>query len=268
SRRTIIALVVFLVVALIHEFAHVLTLHRFGGRVREMGLTTVAFCPCFYCDITDSYLLPHKYQRIAVALAGPFAQAVAGALASMWLFLARPENAPLRFARASTSLVVLLSIANLFPFARTDGYYILTELLGLPNLRRQARRQLSRWWTGDPGERGTTRRLTWPLWLYGVPSAAFAVWMATRLLQLLARPWLPGFAGLVIAASTPLIAGPVKGQLVDQQGRALAGAVITAVDTMTGRDAASAMSDAQGQFALNLPADWPPMDIHATAAGT
>src|SRR4029453_4086130 len=92
--------------------------------------------------------------------------------------------------------------------------------------------------------------------------------MATRLLQLLARPWLPGFAGLVIAASTPLIAGPVKGQLVDQQGRALAGAVITAGDTITGRDAAAAISDAQGQFAPNLPADWPPMDIHATAAGT
>ena len=268
SMRALIGVVVFFAVALIHEFAHALTLHRFGGRVREMGLTTVAFCPCFYCDITDSYLLPHKSQRIAVALAGPFAQAVAGALASTWLSVAQPENALLRFALASTAVVGLLSIANLFPFARTDGYYVLTELLGLPNLRRQARRQLTSWWTGHPSERGATRKLTWTLWLYGVPSTAFAAWMAARLLQVLARPWLPGIAGLVIAASVPLTAGPVKGQLVDQQGHALAGAVITAVEAMSGRDAASAMSDAQGQFALNIPADWPPMDIHATAAGT
>ncbi len=153
-----------------------LTLHRFGGRVREMGLTTVALVPSFYCDITDSYLLPRKRQRIAVALAGPFAQAVVGALASIWLCLAPPSHRGAALcAWSATAVVGLLSIANLFPFARTDGYYVLTELLDLPNLRRLARRS-----TEELVDRRATRARrgrgvsTWAFWLYGVPSTAFA----------------------------------------------------------------------------------------------
>ncbi len=268
SLRMLIATAVVLLVALIHELAHALTLHRFGGRVREMGLTTVAFCPCFYCDITDSYLLPRKHQRIAVALSGPFAQAVVGGLASLWLFIAPPVNATLRFAILSMAIAGLLSIANLFPFARTDGYYVLTELIDMPNLRRLARRRLTSWWTGHATDDTAARASRWAFWLYGVPSMAFAAWMAARLLQLVARPWLPAIVGFVLATPIQVLAGPVKGQLVDQLGRALAGAVVAAVDATSGRDAGFVMSDARGEFALQIPSDWPPSDIHATAAGT
>ncbi len=267
TQALVMATVVFLV-AFVHELAHALTLHRFGGRVREMGLTTVALCPCFYCDITDSYLLPHRSQRISVALAGPFAQAVAGAVASMWLFLAAPLSAVLQFAVVCTAVLGLLSVINLFPFARTDGYYVLTELLNMPNLRRHALHRLKNVWTGTARENGRTRGSVWVLWLYGVPSTAFSVWMAIRLLRALARPWLPIIAALAIAASVPLAAGPVRGQIVDQQGRPLAGAIISAVDGTTDRDAPSAMSDTQGEFVLQVPEDWPPVDVHATAAGT
>jgi uncharacterized GH25 family protein len=265
STRLVIIVATVLAVALVHEFAHALTLHRFGGRVREMGLTTVAFCPCFYCDITDSYLLPHRYQRIAVALAGPFAQAVLGGLATLWLFVDAAAPAPVRFAIACTAFSGLLSIANLFPFARTDGYFVLTELLEVPNLRRRARQQWRRWWSGAI-DGGTQPGPGWAIWLYAVPSTAFAVWMAARMLRALTRAWLPAAAGVVIA-SVPLVAGPVRGQIVDQQGRPLAGAIVSARDA-TGRDEASAMSDIRGEFVLQIPDDWPPADVQATAAGT
>jgi hypothetical protein len=264
--RALILLTVVLIVALVHEFAHALTLHRFGGRVREMGLTTVAFCPCFYCDITDSYLLPHRYQRIAVALSGPFAQAVVGAVASLWLHVAPPAFTALRFGIVCTAVLGLISVANLFPFARTDGYYVLTELLDTPNLRRQARQRLKSWWRGVPIQGTEVHR--WALWLYGLPSTAFAMWMAVRLLRALARPWLPAVVTLVMAATVPLAAGPVRGQIVDQQGRPLPGAIVSAVDTAGGRDTASAMSDVQGEFVLQIPESWPPADVLVTAAGT
>jgi Zn-dependent protease len=268
SARALVVLAVALMVAIVHEFAHALTLHRFGGRVREMGLTTVALVPSLYCDITDSYLLPRKRQRIAVALAGPFAQAVVGALASIWLCLAPPSHAVLHFALVCAAVAGLLSIANLFPFARTDGYYVLTEVLDLPNLRRLARNRVKSWLTGVPLAPGRARVSTWAFWLYGVPSTTFGVWMVARLVRALARPWLPMVIGFLIATSVPVTAGPVRGQVVDQQGRPLSGAVVSAVDRTTGRETAPAISDIQGEFVLHIPGDWPPTDVQATAAGT
>ncbi|MGH9657379.1 MAG: hypothetical protein ACRD96_02485, partial [Bryobacteraceae bacterium] len=198
--RATIAVTVVIVVGLLHEFAHALTLHRHGGSVREMGLTTVALCPCFYCDITDSYLLPHKRQRIAVALAGPFAQAVAGAAGWTWLSLASPWSLAMQFALICVSVLGLLSVANLFPFARTDGYYVLTEILDAPNLRRRAWQWLKRLLRGFPATDDRDRGSPWAFWLYAVPSAAFSAWVASRLLLALSRWMAPIMAGIVACA--------------------------------------------------------------------
>jgi putative peptide zinc metalloprotease protein len=182
---------VLLLVALVHELAHALTLHRFGGRVREMGLTTVALFPCFYCDVTDAYLLPQKRQRLAVALAGPFAQAVLGAIGSVWLALAPPSAATARYGLACTALIGVLSMANLFPFAKTDGYYALTELLNAPNLRRHAWQWLANKLRPARERSNLARGSAWAFWLYGMPTAAFAGCVVFYCARALVRSWPP-----------------------------------------------------------------------------
>ena len=68
-------LIVWLTVILattLHEFAHGLTCKHFGGEVREIGILFALFMPCFYCNVTDAWLIPKKSHRLWVTLAGGY----------------------------------------------------------------------------------------------------------------------------------------------------------------------------------------------------
>jgi putative peptide zinc metalloprotease protein len=123
------------IISIVHECGHGLVLHRCGGRVREIGVRFVLGWPCWYCDITESYLLPRLRQRVAVILAGPFVQVVACAGV---MLVTRDSNAHLVALYHAAALLGVLSALNFFPLVRSDGYYLLTELAGIPNLRTQA----------------------------------------------------------------------------------------------------------------------------------
>jgi hypothetical protein len=65
----------------IHEFGHGLTCKQFGGRSNGIGLLWMYGIPCFYCDVTGAWMLPHKRQRLWVSAGGLYYQFIAGALA-------------------------------------------------------------------------------------------------------------------------------------------------------------------------------------------
>ncbi|UCB52715.1 MAG: hypothetical protein JSV10_01080, partial [Candidatus Zixiibacteriota bacterium] len=75
---------IFFVIIGIHEFAHGLTCKHYGGEVHELGFVLYYFEPCFYCQVDDSYLFENKYHRIAVMIAGAYAELV---LCSFAIFL-------------------------------------------------------------------------------------------------------------------------------------------------------------------------------------
>jgi putative peptide zinc metalloprotease protein len=133
--HVLIFLVLLNVVSIAHECGHGLALHRYGGHVPEIGVRFVLGWPCWYCDITESYLLPRMRQRVAVLVAGPFSQAVVCAA----IILA--ARGPSRYAvvlRTSAAVLGALTALNFMPFVRSDGYYLLTEIAGIPNLRKHA----------------------------------------------------------------------------------------------------------------------------------
>ena len=53
----VLAGLVLLVVTLLHELAHGLTCKHYGGEVREIGFLLLFFMPCFYCNVSDAWLL-------------------------------------------------------------------------------------------------------------------------------------------------------------------------------------------------------------------
>ena len=55
---------------ILHELGHAVTCIRFGGQCRELGLMLLVFTPCLYCDVSDAWTFPSKWQRIAVSAAG------------------------------------------------------------------------------------------------------------------------------------------------------------------------------------------------------
>jgi multidrug resistance efflux pump len=144
-----------------HEYAHALTCKHFGGQVREMGVMLIYLQPAVYCNVTDAWLFAEKAKRLWVAFAGPYLDLLLWAGATL-VWRVTDADSWLHF----TALVVAVTtvartLLNLNPLIKLDGYYFLSDLVEIPNLRRRAFRYLGgvwrRLWGGAAGEATTGR---------------------------------------------------------------------------------------------------------------
>jgi putative peptide zinc metalloprotease protein len=134
-----------LLLKLLHELAHGMACQRYGGAVREAGVMFVMLAPLAYVDVTSSWRFPDRWQRIAVAAAGMYVElAVAAVAAIIW---SEAESAGTRYLCAN--LVTMASLAtivfNANPLMKFDGYYILSDWLGIPNLYPNGELYLKTW---------------------------------------------------------------------------------------------------------------------------
>ena len=127
-----------LVVKACHELGHAYTATRYGCRVPAMGVSFLVMMPVLYTDTSAAWRLRSRRQRMMIDAAGICAELSVGAIAIfLWSFL---PDGPIRtaaFILATTSLATSL-LVNASPFMRFDGYYILSDLLGVPNLASRA----------------------------------------------------------------------------------------------------------------------------------
>jgi putative peptide zinc metalloprotease protein len=122
-------------VKLIHELGHAYTATRYGVRVPSMGVSFLVMFPVLYTDVTGAWQLRSRRQRLAIDCAGVTAELMVATISTLiWVML--PEG-PIRsvfFVLATSSWIMSLAI-NLNPFMRFDGYYVLSDLLDVPNLQ-------------------------------------------------------------------------------------------------------------------------------------
>lgn len=130
--------VAIMALALVHEFGHALILKHYGGTVHEMGFLLMYFQPAFYCNISDTYLLPGRKPRIHVGLAGLFFQGIATALAIVAWRILEPGTVVANFFWVFVAVSLAIFLFNLNPLIKLDGYYILVDWLRMPNLRSKA----------------------------------------------------------------------------------------------------------------------------------
>nr|VFK51380.1 MAG: putative peptide zinc metalloprotease protein [Candidatus Kentron sp. TC] len=128
-----------------HEFAHAYTAKRFGCHVPTMGIAFLVLWPIPYTDVTETWKLQARRQRMIVGAAGMMAEISLAAYATLaWSFL--PEGGIREAAFTLATAAWLSSFAvNLLPFLRFDGYYLLSDWLETPNLHQRAF-ALGRWW--------------------------------------------------------------------------------------------------------------------------
>ncbi|NQY93544.1 MAG: hypothetical protein HRT43_05210, partial [Campylobacteraceae bacterium] len=108
-----------------HEFGHALACIKYTGRCKEVGLKFNYIFPVFYCDVSPILMLTNKVERAMVGFAGVYFQMFF--TASLALLIDHP--AVLLFQIISLGLIIL----NLYPFGKTDGYWILCDLMGYKN---------------------------------------------------------------------------------------------------------------------------------------
>lgn len=127
------------IVKAIHEWAHGMAVKAWGGVVREMGLMFVMFMPIPYVDATYSYRFTSRWARVVVAATGVMAELLLGAIALyVWL------NVESGLVRAfAYNVIIIAGVSSLLvngnPLMRYDGYYVLTELIAIPNLAQRAK---------------------------------------------------------------------------------------------------------------------------------
>ena len=201
-----LAYIVLFVVTTLHEFAHGLTCKRHGGEVHEIGFLMMLLMPCFYCNVSDAWLIRDKSKRLWVTLAGGYCDLCMWALAVFVWCVALPGTLPYRLAWVVMSICGIRVFLNFMPLIRLDGYYLLSDWVEIPNLRRRASDYLTanvRWllWGAkrpEPQARGLF------LLAYGAASWLFVLFYGVVLLVALIHISWPA-TGLVRAGQLALV---------------------------------------------------------------
>ncbi|GEM_PF-273751 len=203
-----------LVLKVFHEFGHAYACKHYGGHVPEMGVYLILFTPCAYVDATASWGFSRKRERLIVCLAGMYVEA---AIAAVALFVWHLSDGAL--IRSIAHHVIFLASAvtvlfNINPLMRYDGYYILSDMVEVPNLRQKAKDYVTglakRVLLGVRDSRETVgKRLRLILASYGIASSLYRVSMVVAIAAILAfKLSLVGLLiGVVMIGSTVLGAG-------------------------------------------------------------
>lgn len=187
----------FTVVKIIHEFSHAFACKRFGrlngsgGEVHKMGVMFLVLFPLPYVDASSAWAFRNKWHRAIVGMAGVMAElAIASIAAVVWAYTSTGTPHIIAY-----NVIFVASVSTVLfngnPLLRFDAYYVLTDLIEIPNLVQRCRQYYS--YLG--------RRYVWGLkrvwnpaytvgerfWFvgYGATSAVYRLYISIRILLFL-----------------------------------------------------------------------------------
>ncbi len=187
----------------IHEFGHAYACKIFGGKVPEMGAFLIAFTPCAYVDASASWGFSTTRKRVIVSLAGMYFESIIAALALLYWNWSQDA-----WLSSCAHQIVILSSAvtvgfNINPLMRYDGYYVLSDLVGIPNLRQRSvefvQNLAKHWVLGLPVPPcAEPRRIRWLLFVYGVSASVYKVTLVLAICGMIAMKFYLLGVGLAI----------------------------------------------------------------------
>ncbi len=198
----------------LHELGHAVTCKYFGGECNRLGIMLLVFTPALYCDVSDAWMFRDRWRRIAVSAAGVAVELVLAAVATLVWSLTQPGWVN----SLSLNVMLICSVSTLLingnPLLRYDGYYILADWLGTPNLQQQATAALRRRaaWVLAGVELDAPRFLAEPgpilLWCYAISSLMYrclvivgVLWVIDAALRPLGLSAITFLIALIVLAS-------------------------------------------------------------------
>jgi putative peptide zinc metalloprotease protein len=204
-----------------HELGHALVIVHNGRRIRSAGFQIYFGSPAFFVESSDGLMMDRR-QQIIESFAGPFAQLVLAGIASIiaasfpgWIL----SETMYKFA----VLNYLVVIMNLIPLLELDGYYILADLIEIPDLRERSLVFMRRDLFHQLRTRERFSKRDAGLALYGVLGIAFTIfslytayyYWRTVFGDLVSRLWAQGAATRVLLLILAVfIAGPLLRGLI------------------------------------------------------
>jgi putative peptide zinc metalloprotease protein len=130
----------------IHELGHAYATKIYGGEVHDIGIALLYFTPAFYCDTTDAILFSNKWHRFWVTVAGIYIEGfICMGATALWV-ASYPDSL---LHEVAFKVMLFTGVSTIFfninPLIKIDGYYALTSVLELPELREDAFRYIGAW---------------------------------------------------------------------------------------------------------------------------
>ncbi len=205
-------------VKIIHEFGHSFACKKFGladgsgGRVHVMGIMFLVFTPLPYMDASSAWAFRSKWHRMVVGAAGILVDlAVAAGAAILWA--SAGEGTAVGGLAYRVMFVAGLSslLFNGNPLLRFDAYFVLSDLLEIPNLAERSKQYLyylvKRHVWSVRHARSPAHSRGERIWfvIYGVASSAYRIFIFAMILLFLRYRLPPEFAA--VAFGFGLLAG-------------------------------------------------------------
>ncbi|MCA9310668.1 MAG: hypothetical protein KDA21_05635 [Phycisphaerales bacterium] len=211
----------FAVVKLVHELAHGIFCKKYGrphrgGEVHAIGIMLLLFMPIPYVDASSAWAFRSRTQRVLVAAAGMMAEVAIAALAIL-VWTSTAAGTPLNAIAFNVIFVAGVStiLFNGNPLLRYDGYYMLSDLTGTPNLAQRSnqfiyylvKRYL--WRVRHPRSTAYSRSEGLWLTLYALSSGIYRLFIYTGIIIFIAnQQFLIGML-LVVAAAVGFVVIPL-----------------------------------------------------------
>jgi putative peptide zinc metalloprotease protein len=187
----------------LHEFGHAYFCRKFGGEVHVMGIMLMIFTPVPYMDATSSWGFRNRWKRVLVGAAGMIVELFVAALAIfVWA-----NTGPGTLHSLAYNIMFVASVStivfNINPLLRFDGYYILSDLVDMPNLAQRSGQQLKyfaeRYLFGVKKAENPSEKRQEAVWftVFGITSGIYRVIVFGGILLLLADRFL--IIGIIMA---------------------------------------------------------------------
>ena len=117
-----------------HEFGHAFAIKKLGGEVHEIGMMLLVLTPIPYVDASSASAFRNKWERIMVGAAGMAVELFIAAIALFVWINVEPGGV----RSILYNIIFIAGISSLLfngnPLLRYDAYYMLGDLLEIPNL--------------------------------------------------------------------------------------------------------------------------------------
>jgi putative peptide zinc metalloprotease protein len=173
--------VAFVFMKLLHELAHGLAVKRWGGEVRDMGIVMLVLLPIPYVDASAANGFADKYKRVSTSAAGIMVELFL-AIVGLTVWISVEPGLVKQFA---ANVMIIGTVSSLLfngnPLLRFDGYYVLADLLEIPNLASRSQTFLGylaqRVLAGSTAASSTAKDRREAIWLvcYGVLSFTYRI---------------------------------------------------------------------------------------------
>ena len=201
-RNLLFMSIAFVALKVWHELGHGYACKAFGGRVPEMGCKLIVGMPLAYMDATSAWSFPTRMHRVIVMLGGMYFETlVAIPAALIWAW--NPDSF---IGSCAYQLIFMAGVATLFfnanPLMKYDGYFIFSDLIGIPNLKARSAKELYSWYKllflGIPRPKTAKSSESMTMVIYGIASSIYGITLMISIAAMVAVKF--HAVGLLLAA--------------------------------------------------------------------